>query len=408
MLVTRTFPEESAGQWFLFVTIFAILNNLRDGFIQNGLIIYVQTDDHQHKLSIYKTSLVVTMTFELVTCFTMVALFQAFNWFDLGLLFMYYPLYSIPYALYRWAFVIHRSQLTVVHNIAMNVGFLIVLGAGATFIHLTHLPLTALVVLLGLSSTVATLIGLSFLDVKGILMTNFNRRSFINIVNYGKHGLLRELTGTLSTRISLFITASLLSYTQTAFLGVAQRYLTLLLIPNSAFQSLLYPVLVRVSRLNDPAAIKETYEFQVSKLLSAMVVLALIISMLSPWLIIVMHGQEYSPAIGLLIISIWTLAIFSPFGSAFGSIINTIGKPKINSHIVIVNSFINIALSYGLILWIGLYGAVLAPLLTELFGFMWARRIIARNTSIDYNNILMMIPRHYISLYHKLKITLAS
>jgi O-antigen/teichoic acid export membrane protein len=290
----------------------------------------------------------------------------------------------------------------------MNIGFLVVLIAGATYIYLSQSPLTTLVILLGASSLVATVVGLRTLDLKGIIITPFSKRSFMNIINYGKHGILRELTGTISTRIGLFITASLLSLTQTAFLGVAQRYLTLLLIPNSAFQSLLYPVLVRISKLNDPAAMKETFEFQVSKLLAAMIVLALGISILSPWIILVLHGEEYQPAIGLLIISIWTLAIFSPFGSAFGSIINTIGKPKLNSVIVMVNSIINIVLAYLLILWLGLYGAVLAPLITELFGFLWARKIVRTNTNIDYNNIFSMIPQHYKSVYIKLKTSLAS
>jgi len=408
MLVTRTFSEESAGKWFLFVNIFALLNSLRDGFIQNGLIKYVQTDDLDGKLSVYKTSLIVTTIFEVTTCFIVVSLFQFFNWFDLAYLFQYYPFYSIPYAIYRWTFVVHRSQLNVVRNVIMNSGFLVVLVAGTTYIHLANLSLSALVVVLGLSSVAAILIGMGSLDMRGILAKDFDPVIVKKIIRYGKHGLLRELTGTISTRISLFITASLLSYSQTAFLGVSQRYLTLLLIPNSAFQSLLYPVLVRVSYTNDPLKIKNTYEYQVSKLLAAMLVLATCITLVSPLVITVIHGQDYQPAIGLLIIGIWTIALFSPFGSAFGSIINTIGKPRINSVIVMVNSFINVTVSYFLISWLGLYGAVLGPLFTELIGFLWARQIIAKNTAIDYNNVLAMIPRHYKSLYNKLKISIAS
>lgn len=408
MLVTRTYSEEMAGQWFLFVTIFSLLNNLRDGFIQNGLIKYSQTDDPVEKNKVYKTSLVITLIFELTLSLVITGLFRLFNWFELADLFFYYPCYSIPYALYRWTFVIHRSQLNVLRTNLMNASFLLVLGLGSTYIYLTHQPLSALVLLLGSGSLFAALIGCYTLGLEGILGSSFDPVIFRNIAHYGKHGLLRELTGTLSTRISLFITAALLSYTQTAFLGVSQRYLTLLLIPNSAFQALLYPVLVKVSCQNDPKELKTVFEHQISKLLAAMLFFAAIISFVSPWLIHVLHGPDYQPAVGLLIIAIWTLAIFSPFGSAFGSIINTIGKPQINSTIVLVNSMINIALSFLLISSIGLYGAVLAPLCTEVFGFLWARKIVAKHTHISYASIFEQVPGHYRDILSKLRLTLAS
>jgi O-antigen/teichoic acid export membrane protein len=404
MLVTWTYPETVAGQWFLFVTIFSLLNNLRDGFIQNGLIKYAQTEDPAARKRVYKTSLVVTLLFELSTSFVVFSLFRVYNWFGLAELFAYYPVYSIPYALYRWSFVLHRSQLNVLRTNFMNALFLLILGIGATYIYLTHQELFSLVILLGISSLFAAIVGCYPLGLGSILLTPFDRVIFRNITYYGKHGLLRELTGTLSTRISLFITAALLSYTQTAFLGVSQRYLTLLLIPNNAFQALLYPVLVRVSQKSSPQELKLLFEDQVSKLLAAMLFLAAVISIASPFLINVLHGADYQPSIGLLVISIWTLAVFTPFGSAFGSIINTIGKPGINSTIVMVNSCINIVLSYFLISWIGLYGAVLAPLLTELFGFIWARKIVSRHTKISYTTIFEKVPNHYKDIFSKIRL----
>ena len=231
---------------------------------------------------------------------------------------------------------------------------------------------------------------------------------FQRLFHYGKHGILRELTGTVSTRINIFLTAGMLSYTQTAYLGVAQRYVMLLLIPNNAFQAILYPVLVNIALKKDPTLLKEEFEKQVSKLLSVMLVVAVGIIIVSPLIVDTLHGASYRPALGLLAISLITVALFTPFGSAFGSVVNALEKPTINSRIVIVNSAINITLSYVLIRYVGLYGAVIAPFITELFGFLWTGRIIKAQAGIHYADCFKRIPYHYRQWIKKLTLAISS
>ena len=407
MLITRLYDERTAGQWFVFVAIFSLLTNLREGFVQNGLVKYSVGVSPSEQRQVYKTNLITNLLFEGVMTTTVVVLFQLFRWYDLATLFWYYPLYSIPFAMYRWIFVVHRSQLRVEKSTLMNALFLVGLTTGAILMYRHQLPLFAMVLTLGGASTLAALAGAFSIDTLGILRARFDRAMFGQLMHYGKHGILRELTGTISTRISIFLTAGLLSYTQTAYLGVAQRYVMLLLIPNNAFQAILYPVLVKLAMQSDRAALRQEFEKRVSQLLSVTLIIATAIIVASPLIIDLLHGADYRPAQGLLAVSLVTVALFAPFGSAFGSVVNALEQPGINSRIVMVNSVINVTLSYLLIRWIGLYGAVIAPFVTELFGFLWTGRIIYRQTGIRYGVCFRAIPQQYKPWITKLKLALS-
>lgn len=407
MLITRLYREETAGQWFVFVAIFSLLTNLREGFIQNGLVKYsVGTEDHVRD-RVYKTNFLVNILFELTMSAVVVGLFQLFRWYQLDTLFLYYPLYSIPYAIYRWIFVVHRSQLRVEKSTIMNVVFLIVLSTGAWMMYARQLEVVSMIFTLGAASLCAAFVGFFSFDAWAMFRSSFDRKLFQLLVHYGKHGILRELTGTVSTRINIFLTAGMLSYTQTAYLGVAQRYVMLLLVPNTAFQALLYPVLVKIANGKDVVQLKEEFENQVSKLLGLMMLVAFCIIIASPMIIEILHGSSYHPAVGLLAISLLTVALFSPFGSAFGSVVNALEKPNLNSRIVMINSAINISMSYLLIRTVGLYGAVFAPFITELFGFIWTGTIIRKNANISYKACFERIPYHYGYWIKKCKLSLA-
>lgn len=407
MLITRLYSEEAAGQWFVFVAIFSLLTNLREGFVQNGLVRYSVGTTYDQRGRVYKTNFVVNLCLELLMSFVVLLLFQYFRWYDLQTLFLYYPLYSIPYSVYRWIFVVHRSQLRVEKSTFMNMIFLLVLSSGALAMYAYQLEIPAMIWTLGAASMSAAIVGFFSLNFRSLLTSTFDRKIFQQLVHYGKHGILRELTGTISTRINIFLTAGLLSYTQTAYLGVAQRYVMLLLVPNTAFQALLYPVLVEIANSKNHHLLKEEFENQVSKLLGLMLLAGSMIILASPLIIELLHGASYLPAVGLLTFSLLTVALFSPFGSAFGSIVNALDKPNLNSKIVIVNSAINIMLSYLLIRCVGLYGAVIAPFITELFGFLWTGRIIQKNSNISYKACYERIPYQYRHWIKKLKFSSA-
>jgi len=407
MLITRLYSEETAGQWFVFVAIFSLLTNIREGFIQNGLVKYSVGTEETVRNRVYKTNFLINLLAEVIISALVVSLFQIFRWYQLDTLFLYYPLYSLPYSIYRWIFVVHRSQLRVEKSTLMNVIFLIILSSGAWLMYTQQLAILTMIFTLGAASLGAAVAGFFSFEARSMFRSSFDRQVFWRLMHYGKHGILRELTGTISTRINIFLTAGLLSYTQTAYLGVSQRYVMLLLVPNTAFQALLYPVLVKIANGKNLKLLKEEFESQVSKLLGLMMIVALGIILASPVIIEVLHGPSYEPAVGLLIISLITVALFSPFGSAFGSVVNALEKPNINSKIVMVNSAINISLSYLLIRTVGLYGAVLAPFFTELFGFVWTGILIRKNTNISYRNCFERIPYHYGYWIKKFKLTLA-
>ncbi len=403
ILVTGFYPETEAGQWFVFVSFFSLIANIREGLIQNGLVRFTVGQSHEKQMALYKANALLNGAFDITISGIATLLFMHFDWYGLARFFVLFPIYSITYSMYRWIFFVHRSRTEVEKSTLMNVAFFIGLSSGAGLVMYYQWPLQYLVLVLAFASFVGLIAGISSLPMREIIQSKPNFKMFIEFIQFGKHGILRELTGTISTRISIFLTAGLLSYTDTAYLGVAQRYVTLLLLPNNAFQALLYPTIVKTTLTGRKADIVDMFKKQTSKLLSGMLMLCLLLILVSPLIIMTLHGKQYLPSIFLLAVSAMTIAVFTPFGGAFGSLANALHKPRLNSLIVMVNSVINIALSYFLITTIGLYGAVLAPLITEIFGFFWAQHLMVKMTGLRYSQIFQSIPDHYRQGYLKLK-----
>jgi O-antigen/teichoic acid export membrane protein len=386
ILVTRFYPKEQAGKWFVFTALFALLANMREGYVQGGMVKHSVGVDPATQYKVYLASFFSNLFIELAMSAAMLA--ASFLMADpvLSLLFWLYPAYSLPYALYRWLFFVFRSKLEVHRTFLMNSLFLVILITGSAWMVIHGEPLHHLVALLGSCSLTSFLLGTLLFSLKPIFRAGFSRPIFLQLFALGKHGVLKELTGTLSTRINIFLTAGLLDFGQTALLGVAQRYTVLFMVPHNAIKALLFPVLVQQAHTGNQSLLKQTFEAQVGRLLAMLFPVALAIALMAPMVTQWLHGAQYQTAAPLLWIMLLTLALFSPFGTAFGSTANAIGQPRFNTQVIMVNSLINIGLTYGLIRSLGLWGAVMAPFITELIGFCWIQYLLRKTLGIRFAN----------------------
>lgn len=319
-----------------------------------------------------------------------------------------YPVYAIPWSIYRWILTVFRSQLNVKIIFKINTVILSSLILGGYFLYTYQWPLELMVFILGICSLNASVLGLLLVNTKQLFFSTINWTHFKKQFYFGKHGILRELTGTVSNRINVFLTAGFLTFSDTALLGVAQRYSQLVLLPNTAIQSLLFPKACEIANSNNNSLLKKLFEENIARLLAIFIPLVSIICLFSHFLIFFLNGPEYVPAVGLLIIMIVTISLFAPFGNGFGSMVNSIAKPYLNTQVVAVNSIINIILSVILVRNIGIYGAVLAPFLSELIGFLWIGRILKKELDISFLNCYHLIPSQYKKLFISSKKILTS
>jgi O-antigen/teichoic acid export membrane protein len=201
----------------------------------------------------------------------------------------------------------------------------------------------------------------------------------------------------VSSRISLFYSSALLSLQQTAFLGVSRRFSQIALLPNNAFQSILFPSLVMHVNKGDLKAAKHTFEEAIAQLLAFTIPFALTGVLLSPFILELVSGPEYRQSWAILAIYLLLATIITPFGAAFGSMVTALGKPQMAFRIVLVNSILNISIGYALMATIGLMGAPISMAITELGGFIWIGTILKKEADISIVSTFMKIPRIYVT-----------
>ncbi len=405
VFITHSFTLIESGNWFLFIALFALISSLRDALIQSALIKSTVDNNFTQTNQALKTTLLVIITFESISGIVLISIgMLADNSF--GKLLIFYPIYSFPNAVVRFLVFYLRGQLKIKQLFLLNLISLFFLSIALTLTTLFLLDLKTVIISLGLSNLIALCYGIYLVPLRSIIATPISL-SILNLIwQYGKYAMLREAASAISSRISLFISGAFLTLEHTAILGVSQRFSQIALLPNSAFQSILFPMIMKSANANDKALIKKQIEGSLVQLLSLTIPFAILGVCISPMLLKVVSGKGYSSGWGLLSIYLLISTIITPFGTAFGSLVTSLGKASIAFKVVVVNSVLNVALSFILINRIGVWGAPLALLITETVGFCWIAQLSFKEVNLSFADVFKTLPEIYLTHFNKLRLSI--
>ncbi|GAA4840583.1 lipopolysaccharide biosynthesis protein [Algivirga pacifica] len=401
ILVTRFYSTEDAGRWILFTTIFFLITRIREGVIQTALNKSGSGVDEQCRYDAMKLSFTVNTVLE----FVISIIFLSIGLLGLGEsindFLLFYPLGAIPWAAYRWQVYAHLLQHQVEVIFRGNVLVFICLVISTLLVYRMELPVHYLVLVLSVSGSVGAIYGIGVIGIKKLWKSNYREEHIKVIKRYGGHGALRGFTGNITNRINVFLTAGLLTMTDTAIYGVAQKYIHLVLMPNSAIQSLLFPKFCEAANQGEHKLVKHMFENTVSSLMGMFVIVVVGAFFIAPIAVPIVNGPEYQRSIPLIMAILCMSAITAPFGNAFGSAINAIGKPEVNTWLLIVVSLVNVIATYVMISLFGLWGTILGPLVAELVSLIWTSVIMNRELNINYIRCFLMIPTSYQKVWNK-------
>jgi len=392
--ITRMYSPEAVGVWFLFITVFALTSSLRDALIQSALVKSTAGVTGPSMTGALKTNLLVMLGFEAIVCVIVVTA-SFYTSAVLGKLLLLYPFYALPNAWFRWQIFYLRSQLRVKEIFISNLVNLVILSLLLGFFFLYQVEVGFLVPALGIGSLVGGFCTAFFVPYREILASNNSKETLTLIRRFGFFGMLREATSSISSRVSLFYSSALLNLHQTALLGVSQRFSQLALLPNNAFQSLLFPSMVILINSGKKEEIKSLFEKSIAQLLAITLPLALLGIVLSPMLLEWLSGETYRQAWPILAAYLFLATVITPFGSGFGSLVTAIGKPHLAFRVVLVNSILNTSLGFLFMKYIGLTGAPLALAITEIGGLVWVSSILKKEAGISVLSTFL----HVYSIY---------
>ncbi|MBI3219582.1 MAG: polysaccharide biosynthesis C-terminal domain-containing protein [Bacteroidetes bacterium] len=402
VFITRFYSIEEAGQWFIFIAIFALASSLRDALVQAALIKGTAHAEDSMNLTHLKTNGTIVLSAELLMCgVLLVSSFIVSG--DWSKLLLFYPIYSIPNAIMRWLIFYLRGKLTLAPILAANAINSSIIFVGIALVIQWNLPLSYVVVVLGISSLAAALHLLPFIPLKQMMSSTLSKEQLLLIKRVGFLAAGREATSAVSSRISLFITGSLLTLQHTALLGVSQRFAQVALLPNNSFQSILFPSLVQCVQNGNREQARKQFHESISLLLSITIPMSIVGMALSPYVLTLLNGVAYQHAWVYLSIYVFIATCITPFGAAFGSAVTAWGKPQLAFRLVLINSILTIVLSFVLIKFLGVFGAPLAMVIVELSGLVCVAYLLKKVCGIHIQETLQLIPGHYGHVILRLK-----
>lgn len=395
IIVTKRFSTEEAGAWIVFLTIILIGTKFREGITQTSLSKFSVGVSQCERTNVYLLSLLITLFIEAIMGGGMLLIASIFNFGPLSILLKGYLVMIMPQALFRMFQFISQSRLEVENMLSSNLVLLNFISLSLTYLILEQLSFQMLPVMIGVSYSISLFWQLFMHnvlswkdDLRSISLPN-------GYLNFAVNGLFRELFGTISSKAYILLTAGLLGYTESAFVGIASRYTNLIYLPNTAYQGLLYPRACELVNNGLQNIMFSYYRRAISWMQAAFIPYVLGLLTLGSLGIIVLHGVEYLYAIPYFIVLILAGAFISPYGHAFGSICLASGRPDLVTKLVVFNSVLNLALSFLLISLFGVWGAVLSPIITDLLGLIMISKILKRifNTSViePFNQVLIKL-----------------
>ena len=405
-LLVRILDKHSFGTWTLFMSTTTIAEMIRSGLIQNALIRFLSHSPEEEHDSILSASFFMSGAITLCCIILTVssAEFLAKIWHSPELVQMFY-VYSIAYILsgllsqFHWMEQAHLSFLGVFITIFIKQSLFFFYVLVYYFLHY-KIVLINLVYVQAISLVAGIVVEYFF--VRKYLSFRFKiHLSWVKkLFHYGKFVFGTSVSGLVSSTVDQMMLGALLSPAATGAFNIAVRIMGLVEIPTNTMAVMVFPQSAKRMATGGHEAIKYLYEKSVGTVL-ALVVPCFLFLVLFPDLVVhVIAGNKYPETIPIIKVTV-LYCLFVPYSRQFGTILDSIGRPKMNFVFVLMAAFLNISLNYLLIRRWGIMGAVYATLTASAITFVFMQIILRRQLKVNLINTFIYASRFYPEFFEK-------
>lgn len=362
MILVRLMTPSEFGVWVLFVSIIAIIEMSRNGFLQNGMIKFLVNQNEIEERKIQSASLLLNGALTLLIIFlvwvTAPLLENLLNAPKLGSLLRVYT-FVLP------LLILHTHNLVLLQakfdfkgyffaGIAKSLPFFLVV----LFYFFSNRSIELVELAWAQNLTFAFAVVVSCFQVKKTLRFQWawHRDSISQVFHFGKFVFGTNLVSMVTGSMDKFLLGVLLSPVQVALANSAGRVLNMIEIPINSIASIAYPKASAASDNDQLDEVVTIYEKTVGMMLSLTLPFFLVCLFMAEYIILIIAGTEYLEAAPFLrIVSI--MGILSPFDRQSGVMLDAIGKPSLNMIMVMSTFVYSLGFSWFFIKTFGLYGA---------------------------------------------------
>jgi lipopolysaccharide exporter len=217
------------------------------------------------------------------------------------------------------------------------------------------------------------------------------------ILNYGKYSFGTIIGAMIFSSIDQWMLGYLLAPAAAGIYSIAIRITNVVEVPTGTIAAIVFPQSARRTALEGLGAAKYLYEKSVGVIL-ALLLPGLALLYIFPALAVrFIAGSKYAESIPILRVTIF-FCLFIPFARQFGTILDSIGRPKINFYIVLLSAGVNIGLNAVFIRQCGIIGAAYGTLCASVFCFVVSQTVLRKQLGV---NVLSTF-RYALSFYPEL------
>jgi O-antigen/teichoic acid export membrane protein len=244
--------------------------------------------------------------------------------------------------------------------------------------------------------------GVEYLLIRKMLRFKFQPKvaEMKRLFAYGKYAFGTSISSILSSTVDQMMLGALLSTAASAAFNVAVRIMNLVDIPTNAIAMIVFPQSARRMATDGTEAIKYLYEKSVGVLLAILVPCLFILFLFPSQIVHIIAGNSYSDTIPIVKVTIF-YCLLVPFGRQFGTILDSIGRPKLTFLLVLFTAILNLSLNYILIRKLGAIGAAYATLTSNLIAFIIAQSILKKLLNVNTFNTFRHAVAFYPEFYNK-------
>ncbi len=406
VLLLRVLDKETCSVWVIYMTITAFLEIGRTGLLQNGLMTFLnQTEESEHakiNTASFFLSLSLSMIFVVLLLTTNGFIAQYYGSNELiSLLTIYAGTTFISSALYQFNFIQQANMdfkglfwSSCVKNGSLFF-YILYLKFTNTSCSLPHLAMVQL-----LAAIPAALVAYGFAKKYFKLSKTLDFQWVRKLLDYGKYTFGTNLSTMAYKSVDKMMLGKLLLNTLSTY-DLSIKINNLAEVPTMTLAAILFPQSAKRAGTDGSASAKYLYEKSVGVLLAIILPVVVVILLGADIIVQIIGSEKYASAAPVLRLTIF-YGVFMAFAMQFGTILDSVGKPKLNFLITTLAAITNLTFNYFFIKQFGLYGAAYGSLIAMSLMFIVMQVILKRLFDVNILNCFKYAVAFYKEFYGRI------
>lgn len=211
---------------------------------------------------------------------------------------------------------------------------------------------------------IAVLLTFAYFKHDGVKL-KFSKEISKQLLSQGYHFIISNMIITIYAQMDKIMIKHMISEADTGLYSAAIMICTYWVLVPTAIINSVRPVIMELKKDGNEEGYRRRFSQLYSLLIWLGIAVSVVISALSPFVMRIVYGAEYITAAGALSIAIW-YTTFSTLGVARGNWLVCENKNQYAKWFVLFGAIVNVILNFVLIPIMGIEGAALATLITQI------------------------------------------